>query len=87
MMYYTYVLRTKNTKRYYTGYTDDLRKRLKEHTKGLSTYTKSRGPYDLVYYEACTDAGDAQARELYLKTGKGKRYIKTRLRRFLFRTG
>lgn len=71
----------------YTGYTRDLRKRFNEHNEGKSTYTKHRGPYELVYYEACLDENDAIAREKYLKTGKGKRYIKYRLKRFLFRTG
>lgn len=70
----------------YTGYTKDLKKRFKEHNSRMSTYTKHRGPYDLIYYEACVDEGDARARELYLKTGKGKNYIKSRLKRFLFRT-
>ncbi len=87
MMYYAYVLRSKKNRRLYTGYTSDLRKRLKEHNDKLSTYTKGRGPYELIYYEACIDEEDAKARELYLKTGKGKRYLKSRLRRFLFRTG
>ena len=71
----------------YTGYTTDLRKRLKEHNEGSSRYTKGRGPYILIYYEACLDIEDAKARELYLKSGKGKRYLKSRLSRFLFRTG
>lgn len=71
----------------YTGYTSDLRKRLKQHNDGDSNYTKGRGPWELVYYEACIDEGDAKAREKYLKSGKGKRYLKTRLKRFLFRTG
>lgn len=71
----------------YTGYTKDLRKRLKEHNAGRSEYTKHRGPYELIYYEASLNEGDAKAREKYLKTGRGKRYLKSRLKRFLFRTG
>ena len=86
-MYYTYVLQSKKSSRFYTGYTTDLRKRLKEHNENVSGYTKGRGPYILIYYEACLSEKDAKARELYLKTGKGKRYLKSRLSRFLFRTG
>jgi len=86
-MYYTYVLKSKKSGRLYTGYTHDLRKRLTEHEEKKSTYTKGRGPYQLIYYEACLDESDARAREQYLKSGKGKRYLKSRLRRFLFRTG
>ena len=86
-MYYTYIVKSKKSGRFYTGYANDLRKRFKEHNEGRSAYTKSRGPYELVYYEACLDEEDAKSRERYLKSGKGKRYIKDRLKRFLFRTG
>ena len=87
MMYYTYILRSKQNGRLYTGYTNDLRERFKEHNDGRSTYTKTRGPYELVYYDACLNEQDARSRETYFKSGKGKRYIKYRLKRFLFRTG
>ena len=87
MMYYTYVLQSKKNGRFYTGQTNDLRKRLKEHNNRKSTYTRLQGPYKLIYYEACVDEEDAKARERYLKSGRGKRYLKERLRRFLFRTG
>jgi putative endonuclease len=87
MMFYTYVLRSKKSGRLYTGYTNDLRKRFNEHNERKSKYTKYTGPYELIYYEACVDMKDATARELYLKAGKGKRYLKSRLKRFLFRTG
>ena len=87
MFYYTYILRSQNSGKLYTGYTVNLRKRFKEHNKGKSTYTKSRGPYELIYYEASLNEYDAKAREIYLKGGKGKRYLKSRLKRFLFRTG
>ncbi|OHA72131.1 MAG: excinuclease ABC subunit C [Candidatus Wildermuthbacteria bacterium RIFCSPLOWO2_01_FULL_47_18] len=86
-MYYTYILRSKKNSRLYTGYTDDLRKRFREHNTNKSAYTKTRGPYELIYYEACLDEYDARSRETYLKSGKGKRYLKYRLKRFLFRTG
>jgi putative endonuclease len=86
-MFYTYVLKSQNNGRLYTGYASNLRKRFNQHNEKKSKYTKSRGPYALIYYEACLDEGDAKSRELYLKSGKGKRYLKSRLKRFLFRTG
>lgn len=86
-MVYVYVLRSTQSKRFYTGFTTDLRKRLTEHQAGHSTYTKSRGPYELIYYEACINANDAMAREKYLKSGPGKRYLKNRVKRFLALTG
>jgi putative endonuclease len=84
-MYYTYVLQSKKDKRWYTGCTDDLRKRFKKHNNGEVPATKGRGPFELIYYEACFNKGDAFAREKYLKSGPGKRYLKNRLKRFLSR--
>lgn len=67
--------------------TDDLRKRFKQHNNGLITLTKGRGLFIIIYYEARLDRTDAFARERYLKSGVGKRYLKNRLKRFLFLTG
>jgi putative endonuclease len=86
-MYYTYVLRSKKDGKWYTGSTNDLRKRFIEHNSGKSLYTKHRGPFELIYYEACLDGEDARSRETYLKTGMGKRYLKNRLKCFLSLTG
>ncbi len=86
-MFYTYILKSKKNGNLYTGYTHDLRKRFQEHNKNKSPATKGRGPFDLVYYEACIDEDDAKARELFLKSGAGKKYLKNRLKRFLSLTG
>jgi len=86
-MYYVYVLKAPVSGKLYTGYTSDLRKRLAEHNASKLGYTKSRGPYKLIYYEACLNSGDAQMREKYLKSGMGKRYLKNRNKRFLALTG
>ena len=86
-MFYTYVLKSEKNDRMYTGYTNDLRKRLIQHNEGKSYYTKRDKPYLLIYYEACLDEDDARSRELFLKSGVGKRYIKNRIKRFLSLTG
>lgn len=86
-MFYTYLLKSKKDNSLYTGSTSDLRKRLKEHNTGKSNYTKKHMPYEVIYYEACLNEEDARSRELYLKSGIGKRYLKNRLRRFLSITG
>ena len=86
-MYYTYVLRSGTDSQLYTGSTNDLRRRLNEHNNGKVSSTKNRVPFELIYYEACLNEQDARAREKYLKTGMGKRYIKNRLKRFLSLTG
>lgn len=86
-MHYTYVLRSKVDGRWYTGCTNDLRKRLKQHNSGVMAATAKRHPLELIYYEACHNQTDGYAREKYLKSGMGKRYLKNRLKRFLSLTG
>jgi putative endonuclease len=86
-MIYTYLLQSKKDKKWYTGCTNDLRKRFKLHNENQIRATKHRGPFQLVYYEACLDEQDAFAREKYLKSGPGKHYLKNRLKRFLSLTG
>ena len=81
--WYTYILRSLKDGKMYTGSTNDLRKRFKEHADGKSRSTRGRTPFELIYYEMCKDESDARVREIYLKTGMGKRYIKNRLKRFL----
>ena len=81
--YYTYLLRSSRTEKWYTGYTKDLRNRFNEHQNNKSEYTKGRGPFKLIYYEACMNEFDAKAREKYLKSGMGRRYLRNRLKRFL----
>ncbi len=63
MFYYAYVLQSKKNGMWYTGFTADLRKRLKEHNAGKSAYTKGRGPFELIYYEAYKDKQDARSRD------------------------
>ena len=79
MFYYTYILKSKKDNKLYTGFTNDLRKRLSQHNDGKSVYTKGRGPFEIIYYEACLLEEKARSRELYLKSGMGKRYLKNRL--------
>ena len=87
-MWYTYLLSNKQNGYWYTGVTNDLRKRFKQHNDKLRKgWAAKRDPYTLMYYEACHDEDDARAREKYLKSGMGKKYIKNRLKRFLSLTG
>jgi putative endonuclease len=86
-MHYTYLLKSKKDKKLYTGCSNNLRNRFKQHQEGEVLSTKGRGPFELVYYEACLNQQDAFAREKFLKTGMGKRYLKNRLKRFLSLTG
>jgi putative endonuclease len=81
--FYVYVLRSEKDGNLYTGYTSDLRERLRLHSSGQVAATRSRRPVILIYYEACRTQTDATSREKYLKSALGKRYLKNRLRDYL----
>lgn len=82
-MYYVYTLLSLRDKQFYIGYTNNLRKRIFQHSKGYGFSTKNRKPFKLIYYEACLSREDTRAREKYLKSGMGKRYLKNRLKNSL----
>ena len=82
-MYYTYVLFSIKDRKFYTGFTKDLKLRFEQHNKGLVQSTKDRGPFKLIYYEACLDQQDATRREKYLKTYHGEMFLKRRLKSYL----
>ncbi|MCH7827102.1 MAG: GIY-YIG nuclease family protein [Bacteroidetes bacterium] len=81
--YYVYILKSLVDGKFYTGYTSNLKKRLDEHNKGLTKSTKSRRPFELVYFEGSVNIKDVMKREKYLKTTYGKRYIRNRIINYL----
>lgn len=66
-MFYVYILKSKKDNKLYIGYTNNLRKRLEEHNSKKNRSTKSRTPFELIYYEAYKNQEDAQKREEMLK--------------------
>ncbi|MFZ2026071.1 MAG: GIY-YIG nuclease family protein [Microgenomates group bacterium] len=79
-MFYVYVLRSKARNICYTGFTGNLQERLKYHLAHQVKSTKSMGDLELIFYEGYLSKSDAQRREKYLKTTKGKRALKLMLR-------
>ncbi len=82
-MFYTYVLQSEVDNHLYVGYTKNLKLRFEKHNKGYVESTKSRRPFNLIYYEACLSQSDAIRREKYLKTYHGKQFIHKRLKSYL----
>ncbi len=78
-MFYVYVLKSKRDEDLYTGSTNNLKKRLKEHNDGKVKSTKNRVPLMIIYYEAGMSEIKAKKKEKYLKTSWGKRYLKNRI--------
>ena len=66
-MFYVYVLKSKKDEGIYIGYTNDLKRRFKEHNLGESIATRNRTPFELIYYESYKSMADAKYRENNLK--------------------
>jgi putative endonuclease len=84
MFYYVYILQSIKNKDLYIGYTIDLRKRLKEHNRGLNFSTKPHIPWQLIFFEAYRNKEDAKRREKYLKTNQGSRLLKRMLKEYFY---
>lgn len=66
-MNYTYIVKCSD-KTFYTGWTNDLEKRIEMHNSGKGgKYTKARLPVELVYYEAFDTKEEAMSREWHIK--------------------
>lgn len=67
MAAYTYMLECADGT-YYTGWTNDLEKRLSAHNAGKGgKYTSVRRPVTLVYYEEFETKQEAMSREWHIK--------------------
>lgn len=67
MKYYVYIVECSD-KTYYTGYTNDINKRVKTHNSGKGAkYTRHRLPVVLVYLEEHENKSSAMKREYAIK--------------------
>ncbi|HEX9609099.1 MAG TPA: GIY-YIG nuclease family protein [Candidatus Paceibacterota bacterium] len=67
MSYVVYIVEC-NDGTYYTGYTNNIQKRLEEHNSGNGArYTSGRYPVLLMYSETCDSQGAALRREWEIK--------------------
>ena len=81
--YYVYVLLSLRDWKFYIGFTNDLKRRFGEHQRGENISTSKRLPVRLIFYEAFLSKIDAERRERYFKTAKGKTTLKQMLRDYL----
>ena len=84
-MFYVYVLQSESDTGMYIGKSRNLRRRFEEHQRGESISTKGRRPWRLIYYEAYLSEADAGGREIFLKSGSGRRFLDRQLRNHFIR--
>ncbi len=81
--YYVYILKSLKKDFLYVGLTENLKRRFKEHNNQEELSTKHFAPFDIIHYEAYKNKKDAEKRERYLKTTKGKTVLRYMLKNHL----
>ncbi|HBB76144.1 MAG TPA: endonuclease [Candidatus Levybacteria bacterium] len=72
--YCVYILRSIKDGKFYTGFTDNINRRLAQHDKGnISTKsTLNRGPFEMIHVEVVNSRLEARTLEKYFKSGSGR---------------
>lgn len=78
-MYYVYVLLSLKDHKSYVGFTGYLDLRLSQHNAGLVKSTVHRRPLKLIYLEGYVLKEVAERREVFLKSGRGREFLKKQL--------
>lgn len=75
-MYFTYIIQSEVSNKYYVGFTSNIESRLKKHNAGEVGSTKYGIPWRLIYKENFENKSDAWKREQQIKRYKGGRAFK-----------
>ena len=73
-----YILRSKKTRQFYVGSTEDLEFRLEEHNqpeKNRSRWTRARGPWELAFSRRFPTVSAARRAERFVKAMKSREFI------------
>jgi putative endonuclease len=76
MNFYTYILESESSGMLYIGQTSDLKERLTRHNTGNSRFTKSKGPWKMIFSIKLESRSEAILLEKKLKGLKNRDRIK-----------
>jgi putative endonuclease len=74
-MYHVYVLYSQKINKRYVGSTSKAEERFDEHNRGKCRFTKGGIPWILVHKEEYRTLSEARKRELFLKSGAGRKLL------------
>ena len=74
-MFTVYILISLKDQKRYIGLTENLERRIHEHNSGLVKSTKNGRPLKLIHTENFEDKKEAQSKERFYKTGKGREFL------------
>ncbi len=78
-MIFVYVLKSIDVKFRYVGIAKNLKDRMSRHNDGRSLSTKPYAPFRLIHLEQYDSYITARAREKFLKSGAGRKFLDTLL--------
>ncbi|MHC1731038.1 MAG: GIY-YIG nuclease family protein [Bacteroidales bacterium] len=77
-MFYTYVLYSRQYKRFYIGFTSNPEARISHHNHPKNHgWTAKFKPWIMIYSESHESKEEAMKREKQLKSARGREYIKS----------
>jgi len=79
MKYTTYILLSNDGRKTYVGHTDNLERRLLEHNRGKSLFSRRYVPWFILYQEDFMTEQESIKREKYFKTHAGRNWMKKNL--------
>ncbi len=79
-MWYVYAIESLTRKYIYVGQTSNVEHRLHRHNEGRERTTRPYRPFRLILCEAYATRAEARKREVYLKSGIGKEFLKAIVR-------
>jgi putative endonuclease len=75
-MFFTYIIQSQTSGKFYVGHTANLDNRLREHNSGESKSTRNKGPWILVHSDPFATRSEAQKHEYEIKSKKSSESIK-----------
>ena len=76
-MYYVYAIKSISHNYIYVGITNNLKRRISDHNRGYNRTTKPYHPFILLYSEEFDTRQEAREKEIFLKSGVGKEFLKS----------
>ena len=76
-VYIVYAIQSEKDGRIYVGFSSNVVKRLAQHNSGKTKSTKAYIPWRLIYQEEVEGCENARKREIFLKSGVGKEFLKS----------
>jgi putative endonuclease len=76
-MFYVYAIRSLLRSYLYVGMTSNVQRRLEQHNRRHNRTTRAYAPFRLIHVESFETRPSARAREIFLKSGAGKEFLRS----------